>query len=274
MGKRVKDMTPDERAGVNARHRARYRADPEKRQRAQKQSREWYQANPERVRSAKDWKQYGITPDDYARMFAAQGGRCAICRTDTPGGGRRWAVDHDHQTGKVRGLLCGACNTGLGLLRDSSENLTAARNYVAGERSYPILPRRIYVSGTFTAQARLRAKADVLRDMGCEIVSNWLYEAAKPATLNTKEWNRFLAEKDIGQVAAADCVILDLDGESTTGGRFVEWGVACYPGFACRRYIVGGRDRARGVFDSKAHRCFDSWDELLIYFERSRSMGG
>lgn len=271
MGKRVKDMTATEREGVNTRNRVRYHADPERQQKAQKQARAWYRANLTRVRTVKDWKHYGITPEEYAQLFEGQGGRCAICRTDTPGGGRRWAVDHDHMTGKVRGLLCGTCNTGLGLLRDSPGNLIAARNYLVGERPYPNLPRRIYVSGAFTAQARLRAEADALRAMGCDVVSDWLYEAAKPATLNTEDWNRLLAEKDISQVASADCIVLDLDGESTTGGRDVEWGVACYPGFACRRYIVGGKGK-NGVFHSKAHRRFQTWNELLAYFECMRSI--
>lgn len=128
---------------------------------------------------------------------------------------------------------------------------------------------RVYVSGTFSAQARLRTQADALRKLGHEIVGTWLYEAAKPATLNTEEWNLALADKDIAEVYAADCIILDLDGESTTGGRYTEWGVACYPGSLRRRYIVGGASRVRkdGVFLSKAHRRFDTWDDLLAYFE-------
>jgi hypothetical protein len=59
-------------------------------------------------------KKYGITAADYERMFAEQDGKCLICRTDKTG---RWSffhVDHDHATGKVRGLLCVSCNTRLG----------------------------------------------------------------------------------------------------------------------------------------------------------------
>jgi hypothetical protein len=128
---------------------------------------------------------------------------------------------------------------------------------------------RVYVSGTFTAQARLRPHADALRKLGHEVVSTWLYEAAKPVTLNAEEWNNALAEKDIAEVFTADCIVLDLDGESTTGGRYTEWGVACYPGSLRRRYIVGGVAQVRkdGVFLSKAHRRFDTWADLLAYFE-------
>lgn len=52
---------------------------------------------------------YGITGDEYDYLYAAQDGRCAICRRAT-GKARRLAVDHDHQTGQVRGLLCSPCN--------------------------------------------------------------------------------------------------------------------------------------------------------------------
>lgn len=131
---------------------------------------------------------------------------------------------------------------------------------------------RIYVSGTFTSQARLRPMADALRQQGHEITSTWLYEAARPAHLNDAEWNVALADKDVSEVFAADCIILDLDGESTTGGRFTEWGVACYPGSLRRRYVVGGPQK-QGVFLAKAHRRFDSWDDLLAYFQCSHSGG-
>lgn len=126
---------------------------------------------------------------------------------------------------------------------------------------------KIYVSGTFTSQARLRPYADALRKLGHEITGTWLYEAARPSHLNTAEWNAALAAKDVAEVFAADCIILDLDNESTTGGRYVEYGLTCYPGSLRRRYIVGGKGKVHGVFDSLAHRRFDNWDDLLAYFE-------
>ena len=125
---------------------------------------------------------------------------------------------------------------------------------------------RVYVSGTFTSQARLRPHADALRKLGHDIVGTWLYEAARPAHLNDAEWNAALADKDVAEVFAADCIILDIDGESTTGGRYTEWGLACYPGSLRRRYVVGGKGKG-GVFLSKAHRRFETWDDLLAYFE-------
>lgn len=75
--------------------------------------------------------QYGITEEDYELMLKRQDGKCAICSTDTPTGKwKRFAVDHCHITGIVRGLLCNECNRGMGLLRDNSELLRKAANYL------------------------------------------------------------------------------------------------------------------------------------------------
>lgn len=82
---------------------------------------------------------YGITPEDYDQMFKSQRGKCAICRSSDTGqvGKRFLCVDHDHKTGKVRGLLCHRCNRGLGLLNDSLKNVETAVRYLKGELSWP-----------------------------------------------------------------------------------------------------------------------------------------
>jgi len=73
---------------------------------------------------------FGITLDDYNRMLEEQGGGCAICGGQDPVKNRMLAVDHDHATGKVRALLCTACNIGLGNFDDSIERLEAAIEYL------------------------------------------------------------------------------------------------------------------------------------------------
>lgn len=73
-------------------------------------------------------KEFDLTPEDYWEMFAEQGGRCAICR-DEPGW-KRLAVDHDHVTGEVRGLLCNSCNCGLGFFKDDFELVKTALCYL------------------------------------------------------------------------------------------------------------------------------------------------
>ena len=60
---------------------------------------------------------YGLPAGGYAELYKQQGGKCAICQRAT-GATKRLAVDHDHSTGKVRGLLCSVCNQFLGYLRD------------------------------------------------------------------------------------------------------------------------------------------------------------
>jgi hypothetical protein len=75
---------------------------------------------------------YGLTHEQYKSLLISQGSRCAICRTKTPRGRGEWAVDHDHTTGKVRGLLCTKCNTGIGLFDDDPARLRAAIKYLVG----------------------------------------------------------------------------------------------------------------------------------------------
>lgn len=65
--------------------------------------------NAEARRSGNLRRRYGLTPDDVSAMLAAQGGRCAICK-EPP---KRKVVDHDHATGRPRGILCHRCNVAL-----------------------------------------------------------------------------------------------------------------------------------------------------------------
>ncbi len=78
---------------------------------------------------------YGMTIEDYDSMLRQQGGACAICRREpSTGNGKVLHVDHDHATGRVRGLLCTNCNTGLGHFRDSTDALAAAAAYLQAHR--------------------------------------------------------------------------------------------------------------------------------------------
>ena len=82
-------------------------------------------------------RKYGITLEDYDRLLENQEGCCSICGTDEPGGGKgRFHVDHNHITGKVRGLLCNSCNTGLGRFKDSPEVLLKAAAYLLEQGYY------------------------------------------------------------------------------------------------------------------------------------------
>jgi hypothetical protein len=132
-------------------HRAQLAASDEKRKAYNKR---WRENNPESVARAKardrakHWAnrdaklaqmrermlriKYGLTVAEYDAMHAAQGGCCASCRMPAPKD-RRLAVDHDHATGRVRALLCVACNVAVGWVEKPSslERLARARDYLA-----------------------------------------------------------------------------------------------------------------------------------------------
>ena len=95
-----------------------------------KQDRKYY-ANVGRFGERKNRlrRNFRITLDQYDEMFAAQNGVCAICGNINPDG-NRLAVDHDHKTGKVRGLLCAGCNIGLGNLKEDVTTLSNAIVYL------------------------------------------------------------------------------------------------------------------------------------------------
>ena len=89
--------------------------------------------SPDKKRASDLKFKYGITPEDYNRMFTAQGGCCFICERHQSEFKRKLAVDHCHKTHKVRGLLCDNCNTALGKLDDNIERLTRAISYLRKE---------------------------------------------------------------------------------------------------------------------------------------------
>jgi DNA repair ATPase RecN len=72
-------------------------------------------------------RKIGITPEQYSSLLQEQKGVCAICHQTCS---RALAADHDHTTGKIRGLLCNNCNRGLGHFKDNSDNLKAAIEYL------------------------------------------------------------------------------------------------------------------------------------------------
>jgi len=73
---------------------------------------------------------YGISIDEYQRLLSLQNGVCAICGAPPSGRFKYLAVDHNHLTGEVRGLLCNSCNRALGLLKDDFSLLQAAVAYM------------------------------------------------------------------------------------------------------------------------------------------------
>lgn len=87
-----------------------------------------YTKHTERYKDRRRRNRYGISAAEYQSRLATQGGVCAICRE--PPKRQSLYVDHDHQTGETRGLLCAHCNTGLGGFRDDPRRLLAAAQYL------------------------------------------------------------------------------------------------------------------------------------------------
>ena len=83
---------------------------------------------------------FGITLSEYNHLLTLQGGRCKICGSQEPGDKRMglFSLDHDHTTGKQRGLLCVHCNHGLGGFRDNIANLQAAVGYLREAADVPV----------------------------------------------------------------------------------------------------------------------------------------
>lgn len=108
----------------------------------------WHRNNPERANAnRRRWnlkKTYGITEAQYDEMLQQQGGVCAICGMDEPnqhgrtGTKFKLSIDHDHETGAVRSLLCQKCNRAIGLLGDSHELVQKAAEYLLRHRSKAI----------------------------------------------------------------------------------------------------------------------------------------
>ncbi len=101
-------------------------------------SRRYHAAKPQIKRAQHLKKLYGLTAKDYDAKLAAQKGVCAICGKENSQIARtgvlcRMHVDHDHNTGQVRGLLCNHCNRGLGAFKDDTQLLQAAIRYLQAQ---------------------------------------------------------------------------------------------------------------------------------------------
>jgi hypothetical protein len=91
----------------------------------------WFQKtkNKEYMKNYHLIKNYNITLDDYNKLFLKQEGKCKICHQSF----ESLIVDHNHKTNKVRGLLCDNCNCGIGFLKENTDILLEAIEYLKGE---------------------------------------------------------------------------------------------------------------------------------------------
>jgi hypothetical protein len=112
-----------------------YLLKPDVQERDRRYKREWARTNynPQAGRNKNLQNNYGISIAEFNQLFESQGGKCAVCENtlEVKGKGAFTAhVDHDHKTGKVRGLLCQSCNFVLGHGRDDVNILVKAINYL------------------------------------------------------------------------------------------------------------------------------------------------
>lgn len=111
-------------------------------ERVKEQSQRYYAKNKEKInlrgmlysRNGGNLRRYGITLDQYNEILKSQNNVCAICHqpeyAKSMGIFKNLAVDHNHETGEVRGLLCSGCNRGIGYMKDNIEVLKSAYNYL------------------------------------------------------------------------------------------------------------------------------------------------
>ncbi len=126
------------------------RTDPEKYREIDKKSRAknparvkrnlaaFHERNPGYTRDNSLRRNYGITSAQFAELLAVQGGKRAICGTDKPTGkGNSFHVDHCHEGGFIRGILCHKCNAGIGMLQDDPVILGKAIQYLIAANNIP-----------------------------------------------------------------------------------------------------------------------------------------
>jgi hypothetical protein len=103
-----------------------------------RRSREYHHAHrQERLLAMREWKRkkvYGLSPELFEEMFQKQGYSCAICKKNISNSTRNQHVDHDHATGKVRGILCSCCNVGIGQFEDDIRRMELAISYIKSHR--------------------------------------------------------------------------------------------------------------------------------------------
>lgn len=106
-----------------------YLSNPENLEKSRAYAREYAKKNPHRQR-IRILAKYGLTEESYDELLKSQNGVCAICGKSRSEIKSNFVVDHDHKTGRVRGLLCVQCNTSLGNLKDKPSLLHKAAEYL------------------------------------------------------------------------------------------------------------------------------------------------
>lgn len=128
--KRTRKLSPEQREKNNSLARARGRTyTAEQKERKAAYLKEYLASKKEKTYAGHLARKYGMTASDYAKALEAQGGVCALCG-GVNSDGKRIFVDHSHETGKVRALLCRLCNLAIGSMREDPALMRRAADYV------------------------------------------------------------------------------------------------------------------------------------------------
>ena len=114
-----------------------------------KQKTSWNSRTPQKRLEQHLKFKYGVSPEEFLRTWETQEGKCAICKDVLPdlltyeNRRRGYAIDHNHETGEFRGILCTECNTLLGMASDNPDILQEAINYLQTKGNYSSLKKKV-----------------------------------------------------------------------------------------------------------------------------------
>lgn len=128
---------------------------------------------------------------------------------------------------------------------------------------------KIYTAATFSQQKRIRGHKESLIQLGHAVLATWLEEQVRPDGMTDEQFGKKMAAKDLREIAAADCLILDMEAPSQTMGKMVELGFA----LANHKliYVVApeGSLTTGHIFITLADQIFPSWEALLTHLKET-----
>lgn len=147
------------------------------RDRLTKQKREFRLANPDHMKDMKLRSAYGLSLSEFNQMSAKQNECCAIC-----GEKGQLHVDHNHETGAIRGLLCGHCNRGIGMFKDDPRRMVSAIDYLVQHScDFGVSPANLALPASKSDQSCSPFSYD---DLARTISSNYASARANAEQLN------------------------------------------------------------------------------------------
>lgn len=130
---------------------------------------------------------------------------------------------------------------------------------------------KIYTAASFGEQDRIRQMKEELFKLGHSVLSTWLHEQVKPTGMTDEQFGKKMAQKDLQEIAEADCFILDLEKPSQTMGKMVELGFALAKHKLIYVVAPEGTLTKGHIFCFGADHIFKSWKELFEFFAKHHS---